>query len=56
MELARKQPALFLIFDIVVADDGEMMANHNLRDRRARLGNSRIGSYTVRRVLGTEKG
>jgi ATP-dependent DNA ligase len=37
MELARKHPALFLIFDILVADDGELLVNHLLKDRRDRL-------------------
>ena len=31
MELARKQPALFLIFDILVSDDGELLVHHLLR-------------------------
>jgi len=37
MELARKQPAVFLIFDLLVADDGELLVNQLLRDRRTRL-------------------
>jgi len=36
-ELARKQPTVFLIFDILVADDGEVLVNHPLKDRRVRL-------------------
>jgi ATP-dependent DNA ligase len=37
MELARKQPAVFLIFDILVTHDGESLVSIPLRDRRARL-------------------
>jgi len=37
MELARQHPALFLIFDILVADDDELLVNHTSRDRRTRL-------------------
>src|SRR5215831_18488071 len=31
MELARNQPAVLLIFDILVADDCELLANHLLK-------------------------
>jgi len=33
-ELARKQPSVFLIFDILVADDGELLVSLPLKDRR----------------------
>lgn len=36
-ELARKHPAIFLIFDLLVSDEGETLVNHLLKDRRSQL-------------------
>lgn len=48
MELARKQPAVFLIFDILVTHDGESLVSIPLRDRRG-WKHSRIDSCAGQR-------